>query len=208
MRNKKKIGILGGTFNPVHKGHLALAHAAGEQYHLEQVWLMVSKMPPHKEVAGQISAEQRLYMVSLAVSEKPYDQYMTASDFELKREGYIYTADTLSLLAEQYPEFEFYFIIGGDSLDYLEQWYHPEIIFSHATILASGRDDFQLQEVEKKIAQLKQIYENADIRPVRMEKIPYSSTQIRKLAAAGEEISAMTGRKVANYIRKNHIYGA
>ena len=109
----KKIGILGGTFNPIHNGHLALGQAAMEQYDLEEIWLMPSKLPPHKSHFAILSEEHRLTMTKLAAQ---INKNFIASDFELKREGLTYTADTLELLTKEYPDYKFYFIVGGDSL--------------------------------------------------------------------------------------------
>lgn len=89
------------------------------------------------------------------------EKHLIYSDFELKRDGYIYTADTLALLCEKHPENEYYFIIGGDSLHTLDTWYHPEIILQHAVILASGRDNIRQDEVELEILRLKGIYPDA-----------------------------------------------
>ena len=113
MKKKNKIGILGGTFNPIHNGHIALALAACRQYDLQYVLVMVSKTPPHKRNMNIPDAAIRSEMVKMAVAD---EKHLVYSDFELKRDGYIYTADTLALLCEKHPENEYYFIIGGDSL--------------------------------------------------------------------------------------------
>ncbi|MBQ8316541.1 MAG: nicotinate-nicotinamide nucleotide adenylyltransferase, partial [Lachnospiraceae bacterium] len=115
----RKIGILGGTFNPIHKGHLALGKAAMEQYDLEEVWLMPSKLPPHKSHFAMLSEEHRLAMTKLAAQT---DVRFKPSDFELGREGLTYTADTLELLTKEYPDVRFYFIVGGDSLIKFMHW--------------------------------------------------------------------------------------
>lgn len=203
MKKKNKIGILGGTFNPIHNGHIALALAACRQYDLQYVLVMVSKTPPHKRNMNIPDAAIRSEMVKMAVAD---EKHLIYSDFELKRDGYIYTADTLVLLCEEHPENEYYFIIGGDSLHTLDTWYHPEIILQHAVILASGRDDIRQDEVELEILRLKGIYPDADIRKVLLPQIPYSSTMIREYAARHEKISDMVNSNVAEYIEKNRIY--
>ena len=164
---------------------------------------MVSKTPPHKRNMNIPDAAIRSEMVKMAVAD---EKHLVYSDFELKRDGYIYTADTLVLLCEEHPENEYYFIIGGDSLHTLDTWYHPEIILQHAVILASGRDDIRQDEVELEILRLKGIYPDADIRKVLLPQIPYSSTMIREYAARHEKISDMVNSNVAEYIEKNRIY--
>ena len=114
-----KIGILGGTFNPIHNGHLMLAKEAYEQHNLDKVWIMVSPNPPHKAGTTIVDVTDRNNMVKAAI--EPYD-FMEFSDYEQRRVGFIYTAETLTLLKKDYPENEYYFIIGGDSLENIEKW--------------------------------------------------------------------------------------
>ena len=131
-----KIGILGGTFDPIHNGHLALGKQAYEQFSLDEIWFMPSGHPPHKKGRLVTEGKEREDMVKLAIASVPYFVY---SDFELKREGNTYTAQTLSLLKEVYPQHEFYFIIGADSLYEIEQWYHPEMVMKQAVLLVAAR---------------------------------------------------------------------
>lgn len=195
---KHKIGILGGTFNPVHIAHIELAKAAYEQHKLEKVLLMVSPNPPHK--AGKVIADvaHRNAMVQLAI--KPYD-YMEFSDFEQKREGYIYTAETLTLLKEQYPENEYYFIIGGDSLAAIENWYQPEVVLSNCILLASGREDMCDEALSKRIEELNAKYNEADIRLIKLPKLDISSTDVR--AGDIEDVPVA----VADYMKEHDLYG-
>lgn len=194
--DKHKIGILGGTFNPIHLAHLELAKAAYEQYGLEKVLIMVSPNPPHK--AGKVIADvsHRNIMVKLAI--EPYE-YMEFSDFEQHRDGYIYTADTLTLLNELHPENQYYFIVGGDSIECLDKWYHPEIVLDKCVLLAAGRDELFDQKLMTRINQLNEHY-NSDIRPVKLKDMDISSTDVR--AGQLEDVPV----KVANYIREHHLY--
>ena len=107
------IGILGGTFDPIHKGHLALGQQAYEQFKLDQIWFMPSSLPPHKRAQKVTEGTERQDMVKLAIRDYPWFQY---SDFEFRRHGNSYTAQTLMLLKEAYPHDEFYIIEGADSL--------------------------------------------------------------------------------------------
>ena len=203
MMKKSKIGILGGTFNPFHNGHIALGQAAYAQYELDKILVMVSKTPPHKAALQIPSASVRSHMVKLSIRE--YD-YMKFSDFELQREGFIYTADTLTLLQTAYPDHEYYFIIGGDSLESFEKWHRPDIILKNAILLASGRNDLNNEKLDQKITDLKHKFAHADIRKILLTDIPYSSTMIREAVALGKDISHMVHPKVADYIENMWLY--
>lgn len=204
MQNKRyKIGILGGTFNPIHNAHIALGKAAYKQFCLDKILVMVSKTPPHKLNMDIPDAIVRSEMVKLAIAE--YD-FMEYSDFELQRTGYIYTSDTLTLLTEQNPETEYYFILGGDSLEHITNWHKPEIILQKAVILASGRNSLQGKELDNQISRLKQVFPQADIRKIILEDISYSSTEIRNAVQQNRDISSMVDEKVYKYIKEHRIY--
>ena len=202
MKKLNKIGILGGTFNPIHNGHIALGRAAYEQYDLDEVWVMVSKTPPHKQHMDIPAAEIRSDMVKLAIADYPYLCY---SDFELQRDGFIYTADTLTLLCRQFPKNQYYFIVGGDSLRSFDCWYHPEVILDKAILLAAGRDAWKDEVLLQCIARTKEKY-HGEIYPVELPAIPYSSSEIRECTAAGKDISHMLDKKVVDYIQTHHLY--
>lgn len=193
---KKKIGILGGTFNPIHDGHLMLAKEAYLQQNLDKVWIMVSPNPPHKAGTTIVDVIHRNNMVKAAI--EPYD-FMEFSDYEQRREGYIYTAETLTLLKKDYPENEYYFIIGGDSLDNIEKWYHPEIVLANCILLAAGRDDLFNESLISRINELNAKYK-ADIRMIKMQPMDVSSTEIR--AGDFDDIPA----SVKKYIDDNRLY--
>ena len=123
----RRIGILGGTFDPVHNGHLLLGEQAYREYGLDEIWFMPSHVPPHKKDHFITDGAARIRMLELATESIPY---FTVSDFEMGREGNTYTAQTLALLKEAYPDIEVYFIIGADSLYQLESWYHPEQVMA------------------------------------------------------------------------------
>lgn len=155
-----KIGILGGTFDPVHNGHLALGKQAYEQFKLDEIWFMPSGHPPHKKSRLVTQGKEREDMVKLAIASVPYFVY---SDFELKREGNTYTAQTLTLLREAYPQHEFYFIIGADSLYEIEQWYHPELVIKQAVLLAAARPyEKEHPNFEKQVKYLQEKFDAQD----------------------------------------------
>ena len=193
---KKKIGILGGTFNPIHNGHLMLAKEAYEQHNLDKVWIMVSPNPPHKAGTTIVDVTHRNNMVKVAI--EPYS-FMELSTYEQRREGYIYTAETLTLLKKDYPENEYYFIIGGDSLENIEKWYHPEIVLANCILLAAGRYDLFNEALISRINELNEKY-NADIRMVKMQPMDVSSTEIR--AGDFDDIPD----SVRKYIKENQLY--
>lgn len=200
-----KIGIMGGTFNPIHNAHLALAEAAKKQYALDVIWFMPSGLPAHKSNCELISSEHRFHMVELATMDT--DGYV-ASDFELKREGYTYTFETLTRLQEQYPNDTFYFIIGGDSLSKFTTWKHPEIIAQKAILLATGRSGYLKQELTNTVQQLYQMYPDIVIHLVDMPESTISSHQIREEIRCGNwnQIMNEVPQKVYDYLKEHHIY--
>lgn len=195
-KNRAKIGILGGTFNPVHNAHIELAKAAYEQYSLDKVLFMVSPNPPHKAEQTIVDVVHRNNMVKLAI--EPYD-FFEFSDFEQSREGFIYTAETLTLLKRQFPMNDYYFIVGGDSLANIEKWYHPEIVLANCVLLAAGRDELFNEMLSERISQINKKF-NADVRMINLKKLDISSTDIR--SGDFEDIPAA----VLDYINKNKLY--
>lgn len=198
-----KIGILGGTFDPIHNGHLWLGEQAYGEYGLDQVWFMPSGHPPHKQDHPVTGGDKRWDMVRLAIAPCPHFVY---SDFELRRPGYTYTAQTLALLEEAYPEHSFYFIIGADSLYQIEGWYHPEQVMARATLLVAGRVYREEHRgLEQQIAYLNQRY-GARILPLHCGEMDVSSADLRRMAMEGKDISAWVPPAVADYIRAHGLY--
>ena len=156
----KKIGIMGGTFNPIHAGHIEIADAAYKQFELDEVWFMPNHIPAYKSDKDIISGEHRLNMISLAI--KDYSYFKT-SDFELKREGKTYSYETFTLLKDEFPDACFYFIMGADSLFYFDKWVHPEIIIDKTDILVASRDENGVNEIRKYCNLLKNDTDNKDI---------------------------------------------
>ena len=198
-----KIGILGGTFDPIHNGHLALGKQAYEQFSLDEIWFMPSGHPPHKKGRLVTEGKEREDMVKLAIASVPYFVY---SDFELKREGNTYTAQTLSLLKEVYPQHEFYFIIGADSLYEIEQWYHPEMVMKQAVLLVAARSyEKDHPDFEKQVKYLEEKFE-ARIGVIRFEEMDVASKKIRKMVSSGQSIKDLVPGPVAGYIRIHGLY--
>ena len=178
------IGIMGGTFNPIHLGHIAIARAAYEQFHLNEIWFMPNHIPAYKSNQALVSGEKRLAMIRLAIQDYPF---FKASDFELNREGKTYTYETLELLTQQFPQHEFYFIMGADSLSYFENWMHPEIIVKNAKILAATRNKKTVAEMHLQIDRLNKMFGGSFFYLIDCPEIPCSSSEIRDKIKNGDK---------------------
>jgi len=198
----KRIGILGGTFDPVHLGHLRMGEIAKRELKLDELWFMPSGTPAYKlESHGVSSGEHRLNMLRLALAGLPD---FTISEIELGRKGNTYTSDTLTELSRSCPGAHFYFILGGDSLDYLDRWHDAVTIFRLATVAAFPRADFSKDRLKEKAASLRKL--GARIRLLDMEPFDFSSTEIRRRAEKGEGLSDLVPEPVARYILSNDLY--
>ncbi len=171
-----KIGILGGSFDPIHNGHLNMALKSYKQYHLDEIWLIPNGNAPHKDSEKMADANDRLAMCQLVAKEYPF---IKTCDIEIISEEYSYTYITVTKLQELYPEHEFYFIMGADSLDYFEKWKKPEIIAAVCKILVINRDEFSEEDMEEKIRRINTLFP-ADIQIVHCPKVDISSTELRQ----------------------------
>ena len=199
---KKKTGIMGGTFNPIHIGHLLLAENAKEAFGLDEILFVPSGLPYMKNGIEIADKWMRLEMTRLAVSDNPA---FVLSSAEVEREGNSYTWETLELLREKEPETEFFFIEGADSLFAMESWKNPEIIFRDCTILAAVRDGKDDDDLREQIARLEKKY-GARIGLIGMKEISFSSTDIRERIRNGRSIRYMVPDKVIEYIKKYRWY--
>ncbi len=197
-----RTGIMGGTFNPVHIAHISMAEAAYRQAKLDKVLFMPSKKPPHKQDINIISEKHREAMVKLAIRGILYFEY---SDFEFKREGTTYSAQTLELLCRQNPDDSYFFIMGGDSFFQVESWYMPGKIMEHAVILAVSRNGSDKKEMEIYAGKLRDKY-NAEIMFVKMPHMDISSSNIRKIISSGGDAAMYLPDKVWEYIKSNGCY--
>lgn len=196
----KKVGILGGTFDPPHIGHMLIARAAMEQFALSSVLIMTGGNPPHKDSSHITPAEVRHEMVKLAARG---ETGLVPFDFEVHKESYSYTAQTLTELRAQNPDTEYYFIIGEDSLNDILKWYKPDTVAANCILLVYPRNaDSRLSELieERKIAL------NADIRQIDAPMLGISSTEIRGRVKDGKSIKYLVPDSVARYIRENELY--
>lgn len=198
------IGIMGGTFNPIHNGHLLLAETAKNAAALDEVWFMPSGLPAHKSNSELLPAELRLAMVKLAIAGIPG---FSASSFEVDRPGFTYTADTMEALAKEYPQHEFFFIIGGDSLMKFHHWVKPEVISAHTTLLAAGRSGYSKEEISQQAERLKQQF-GTRVLLLDMPELAVSSNDIRTCIKAGQtdKIRKYVPEPVMQYILEQKLY--
>lgn len=198
-----KIGIMGGTFDPIHIGHIRLGVEAQRQFGLERVLFMPTGIPAYKAALKKVTAGvHRAAMTELAVRDY---EGLELSEIELIREGNTYTADTLTQLCEEHPENEYYYIVGADSLDYMDRWYHPEVIFAKAVVLAAGRNT----QTEESFLETRRFLEEkyqADIRILQVEETPISSSEIRAGLEAGADMSEWIDEDVLAYIQEQGLY--
>lgn len=197
----KKMGLFGGTFDPIHKGHISMALRLAQKMELDGVVLMPTFVPPHKIKENMASAEHRLAMCRLAAEEYPL---LCVSDLELQRGGASFTVDTLTALCEQYPDTQWYLLVGADMFTTLRTWHRFADIAQMTvlcTIAREGTDTDKLTEYAAAL-QADGVRCFVDVCPVE----PYSSTQVRERIAAGETVADLVGEKVEAYIRANGLY--
>ena len=198
----KKIGIMGGTFNPIHNAHLVLAEEAYNQYGLDQVLFMPTKHPPHKSGQDLASDEHRKNMIVLAIKDNPHFRLST---LELERKGITYTAETLKILTSIEKDAEYYFIIGGDSLMSILSWKEPETIFSLTNLIAAGRDGIDTEEIQNQIEHLRETNQ-AKIFTLDVPELEISSNFIRNRIAGNETFRYYVPEEVYKYIQRHHLY--
>ncbi len=198
----KKTGILGGTFNPVHTGHLILGERSLEEFGLEKVIFMPTGYSYMKDRADILSGEDRLNMVRLAVSDNPH---FTVSDMEIRREGATHTADTLRELTLSEPDTLFYYIVGADTLYNMENWIEPEVIFSKCGVLAAIRDDVDSSALMTKAQSLKERF-NARIEILTTSCIDISSSMIRERLKKRQSVRYYLPEAVREYILEKGLY--
>lgn len=196
-----RTGIIGGTFDPIHNAHIMIALKAYEEFHLDRVLFMPSPNPPHKDEKEITPIYHRVNMIRLAIEEYPYFEF---SDYELTRKGTVYSADTLTDYKQKHPEEELFFIIGSDSLFTIDSWYHPEIIFEKAHILAAKRNDASSSSMKEKIIDLRKKYD-INISVLTVDASDISSTKIRQNVSE-ENLSEYLPVNVMDYIKKNSLY--
>ncbi len=186
-----KIGILGGTFNPIHIGHLILAEEVREKLKLDEVIFVPTNLAPHKDNSDIASCGVRLAMVKLAIKG---NRYFVVSDIEIKRDGRSYTIDTLKEFKKMYPQDELYFIIGSDLLKYLDDWKDLDEIIQMVRFVVATRPGYPLEKIPSHISTI----------PIRAVDI--SGFEIRKAIKENKSFQYLVPETVLKYINKKRLY--
>lgn len=198
---------MGGTFNPIHLGHLMLAECAREELLLEEVWFIPTgcsymKTERQNGTGAMPSPRQRLEMTELALKS---NKRFCCLDIEINREGSTYSYETLEELGCLYPGHRFYFILGADCLYTIDSWREPARIFAACDIVAAVRGDSPLEEMEAEAARLREKY-GARITLLPFRNLEISSTEIRERVRNGKGIRYMTPENVIAYIEEKGFY--
>jgi nicotinate-nucleotide adenylyltransferase len=195
-----RLGILGGTFNPPHLGHLVCAQEAYLQLRLDRVMLIPARIPPHKPVDDEPGAEHRLELCRCAIQG---DSRFEVSSLEVSRAGTSYTVDTLEELNSTLPDSELFLIVGGDVAAGLPFWREPERVLELATVAVAKRRGTAREKVERALDSLPG-GERTEYFP--MPRVGISSTMIRRRVRAAEPITYLTPEPVISYIERHGLY--
>ena len=196
-----RLGIMGGTFDPIHYGHLVTAEQAREALALDLVLFMPAGNPAFKQDRPVTDAEDRYAMTVLATAANPS---FYASRFEIDRSGVTYTAETLKLLRAHYPDnVKLYFITGADAIIDIVTWHDASSIASLATLIAATRPGYDISQAQARIAQSGLDF---DVRYIQIPALAISSTNIRDRVRLGKSVRYLTSESVIGYMRKNRLY--
>ena len=197
------LGILGGTFNPPHIGHLVCAQEAWAQLGLDRVVLMPVHTPPHKEATEDPGPEVRLALCQAAIGD---DEELEVSTLEIDRGGPSYTVDTLRALHESREGDDLTFIVGGDMASSLPSWREPEAVLELARVAVAEREEHRRHEIAERVAALRGAQERIVF--FTMPRLDISSSDIRRRVAEGRPIHWLVPGEVADEIERHGLYGA
>ena len=199
MSSRPKIGIMGGTFNPIHYGHLFIAEAAWKTFSLDKVIFVPAGSPPHKRNKFCGDTEDRMQMTALAIASNPHFEL---SLIEVNRSGFSYSVDTMELFNEQYHyDVDLYFITGADAVLDIDTWYRPERLLELCRFIAATRPGFDLQRLEKLPEHWRKRIDVMDI-----PGLDISSTDIRQRVQQGLPIKYLLPEAVESYIFEHNLY--
>ena len=197
-----EIGILGGTFDPFHFGHLSIAEAAIKEFDLSEVILLPAKVQPFKIGREMASEEDRVNMVRLIAEE---NKQLRVSTIEAYSQRVSYTYKTLKLLQKEYPDDKFYFILGTDSFLTLEEWYKGEELLQEFAFIIGVRPGYKISEMEAMTKKLRERY-NAEIKMLHNEIVEVSSTEIKNNIRSGKSIKNLVPLQIERYIDEHGLY--
>lgn len=202
QKRVRRIGLMGGTFNPIHYGHLLIAENAYEQYHLDEVIFIPTGQSPHKDARQILRADERMEMIRLAIADNPH---FSCSDYEIRTEGISYTYLTVQAFYEPPEERELFFIMGADSLAYFDAWMRPDKISRMSTILAAVRDGLNMEELLPIRESLQQKY-GTKIGFINTPNFSVSSRMIRHRMEKGHSIRYLVPEAVERYLKEHRVY--
>lgn len=202
MDKKRKIGLLGGSFNPIHMGHLLLAESARDQFQLDQVLFIPTGNNPFKFTDDEISREHRLKMVELAVADNQNFEVIT---HEINQSGITYTIDTINALQRDYPDCIFYFITGADLMFEITRWKGADELLKSVAFITTFRPGYSQSKLDERIEELCEIYD-ATIYKLYTTQMDIASSDIRARIKNGYSIRYLLPDKVREYIIKKHLY--
>lgn len=188
----KVIGIFGGSFNPVHNGHIMLAQYLAQHSHLDEVWLTLSPQNPLKISNSLLDDNHRLAMLNLAIERYPL---LKVCDIELEMPRPSYTINTLDELSRRYPDYRFNVVIGGDNWNIIDRWKDYRRIINEYGVVIYPRPGYELSQTDKRNV----VVVNAPLADI-------SSTQIREAIAKYDEVGHLLPQGVAEYINKHNLY--
>ncbi|WP_313340710.1 nicotinate-nucleotide adenylyltransferase [Sedimentibacter sp.] len=197
----RKVGIMGGSFNPIHQGHLVVANEVLNIYNFDKIIFVPTGIPPHKN-GLKTSPWDRYIMTQIATVSN--DKF-TVSDIEVKRTGKSYTLDTLIQFKEMYPDTEFYFITGTDAVIDILNWHEPEKLLKLCKFIAVSRPGTGKDIIEMKIKEIKDTL-NGHIELMQVPMLQISSTDIRERIKNGVSAKYLLPEPVEQYIIKNNLY--
>ena len=217
--SRPRLGVFGGTFDPVHLGHLVSARACSQAFDLERVLLLLSARPPHKDETAEASVEDRLSMLELSTAGDPR---LRVCDLEVRRAGPSYMSDTLAEFADLYDNYSLYLILGEDAYREIDSWHKPELLLERANIIVTSRPGATTPHGRENAfrppvaARQACCYDSAiegyvhrsghSLIGYDLAGIDVSASEIRRRARAGEPLDSLTGTAVAAYIDDHGLY--
>ncbi len=192
---QKRIGLYGGTFDPVHTGHISLVHSFLESGFIDEIWVILTPFPPHKQDQNPTNYSHRFNMLHYAFELIEKVDILTIES-ELPKPSYTYR--TIEYLKSEFPSHTFYYCLGGDSLVNFHTWKHPELILKHTELLVAGRRGEKYEDIDKSILEKSHFVEH--------ELIDVSSTEIKSRISGNKSLEGLVDQKVESYIRTHQLY--